>query len=138
MQKTAYDMRISDWSSGVCSSDLIVAHRAALAVLPDPAQVLRLRVRGQRRQLPARTEAVIAHVQRARRQRADDARMRPRRVELAVVAVDHRHHVQRLGAGAAAVEATLQFQPWPRTPGTQISVPAGAALLLLPLQYRPL
>src|SRR3546814_3652493 len=25
-QKTAYDMRISDWSSDVCSSDLIGAH----------------------------------------------------------------------------------------------------------------
>src|SRR3546814_3443669 len=107
MQKTAYDMRISDWSSGVCSSDLIVAHRAALAVLPDPAQVLRLRVRGQRRQLPARTEAVIAHVQRARRQRADEARMRPRRVELDVVAVAQRHHAQRLGAGEGEVEANL-------------------------------
>src|SRR3546814_6280180 len=27
-QKTAYDMRISDWSSDVCSSDLLVAVRA--------------------------------------------------------------------------------------------------------------
>src|SRR3546814_10766108 len=26
-QKTAYEMRISDWSSDVCSSDLIVAQR---------------------------------------------------------------------------------------------------------------
>src|SRR3546814_774831 len=92
----------------------IVAHRAALAVLPDPAQVLRLRVRGQRRQFPARTEAVIAHVQRARRQRADEARMRPRRVELDVVAVAQRHHVQRLGAGEVEVETTLQFQPCAR------------------------
>src|SRR3546814_15291153 len=25
-QKTAYDMRISDWSSDVCSSDLLLAH----------------------------------------------------------------------------------------------------------------
>src|SRR3546814_12277100 len=25
-QKTAYEMRISDWSSDVCSSDLVVAH----------------------------------------------------------------------------------------------------------------
>src|SRR3546814_77230 len=28
-QKTAYEMRISDWSSDVCSSDLYVFHRAA-------------------------------------------------------------------------------------------------------------
>src|SRR3546814_8190607 len=27
-QKTAYEMRISDWSSDVCSSDLLSAHRA--------------------------------------------------------------------------------------------------------------
>src|SRR3546814_1929936 len=26
-QKTAYEMRISDWSSDVCSSDLLAAHR---------------------------------------------------------------------------------------------------------------
>src|SRR3546814_5755659 len=29
-QKTAYEMRISDWSSDVCSSDLIVAHNFGL------------------------------------------------------------------------------------------------------------
>src|SRR3546814_1837721 len=27
-QKTAYEVRISDWSSDVCSSDLVVLHRA--------------------------------------------------------------------------------------------------------------
>src|SRR3546814_5448840 len=26
-QKTAYEVRISDWSSGVCSSDLLAHHR---------------------------------------------------------------------------------------------------------------
>src|SRR3546814_8397548 len=30
-QKTAYEMRISDWSSDVCSSDLIGEHRRGLA-----------------------------------------------------------------------------------------------------------
>src|SRR3546814_19962024 len=30
-QKTAYEMRISDWSSDVCSSDLIGAQRATIA-----------------------------------------------------------------------------------------------------------
>src|SRR3546814_1260759 len=29
-QKTAYEMRISDWSSDVCSSDLVAAHAGAL------------------------------------------------------------------------------------------------------------
>src|SRR3546814_7520448 len=33
-QKTAYDMRISDWSSDVCSSDLLIAERARGHVLP--------------------------------------------------------------------------------------------------------
>src|SRR3546814_8556421 len=28
-QKTAYEMRISDWSSDVCSSDLVLAHQVA-------------------------------------------------------------------------------------------------------------
>src|SRR3546814_1243298 len=32
-QKTAYEMRISDWSSDVCSSDLIVAIEEALGTL---------------------------------------------------------------------------------------------------------
>src|SRR3546814_8422258 len=46
-QKTAYEMRISDWSSDVCSSDLVegVAYRIALA--PDQPGDLRL-VRAQR------------------------------------------------------------------------------------------
>src|SRR3546814_9272213 len=39
-QKTAYEMRISDWSSDVCSSDLILFHRTyglthVLAHVPD-------------------------------------------------------------------------------------------------------
>src|SRR3546814_3551069 len=39
-QKTAYDMRISDWSSDVCSSDLLSRvghrlHRAAVGVAAD-------------------------------------------------------------------------------------------------------
>src|SRR3546814_4407425 len=33
-QKTAYEMRISDWSSDVCSSDLLLVHRGAHAGLP--------------------------------------------------------------------------------------------------------
>src|SRR3546814_10421224 len=31
-QKTAYDMRISDWSSDVCSSDLVCVQRSAEAI----------------------------------------------------------------------------------------------------------
>src|SRR3546814_3042029 len=35
-QKTAYEMRISDWSSDVCSSDLLVIIEDALARYLDP------------------------------------------------------------------------------------------------------
>src|SRR3546814_7318138 len=47
-QKTAYEMRISDWSSDVCSSDLLPqqllrrrpsAHEAELAALMDDAAI---------------------------------------------------------------------------------------------------
>src|SRR3546814_9320517 len=34
-QKTAYEMRISDWSSDVCSSDLLAASRALAAYARD-------------------------------------------------------------------------------------------------------
>src|SRR3546814_899662 len=34
-QKTAYEMRISDWSSDVCSSDLLDSDREAATVLAD-------------------------------------------------------------------------------------------------------
>src|SRR3546814_16757503 len=40
-QKTAYDMRISDWSSDVCSSDLIVDLHAI--TVPQEPDVLRQR-----------------------------------------------------------------------------------------------
>src|SRR3546814_16940961 len=51
-QKTAYEMRISDWSSDVCSSDLgeqLVEHRSARA----PAQRVR----------PVAVEHVLAHIE---------------------------------------------------------------------------
>src|SRR3546814_8647739 len=37
-QKTAYDMRISDWSSDVCSSDLLSRNRNEVLELPDNLQ----------------------------------------------------------------------------------------------------
>src|SRR3546814_20224033 len=68
-EKTAYEMRISDWSSDVCSSDLLqlaavalklelVAKKAAEAVNDDPI----IRVVGIRRRLdhrPADRAAVV-------------------------------------------------------------------------------
>src|SRR3546814_5983847 len=53
-QKTAYEMRISDWSSDVCSSDL-AAHALALR-----GQVLQRR----KLRLPARAPVVHHHVAR--------------------------------------------------------------------------
>src|SRR3546814_5238835 len=46
-QKTAYEVRISDWSSDVCSSDLreaclVVGARLGLGRLPDPSSDLRV------------------------------------------------------------------------------------------------
>src|SRR3546814_8738016 len=40
-QKTAYEMRISDWSSDVCSSDLRLHRRHGLAQAPDDAEEMR-------------------------------------------------------------------------------------------------
>src|SRR3546814_8882462 len=40
-QKTAYEMRISDWSSDVCSSDLV--ELSALAVATDPQSMERFK-----------------------------------------------------------------------------------------------
>src|SRR3546814_6733070 len=44
-QKTAYEMRISDWSSDVCSSDLHLMHRSLVRPCrrDGPAAVLRRR-----------------------------------------------------------------------------------------------
>src|SRR3546814_1123084 len=41
-QKTAYEMRISDWSSDVCSSDLIKARllRQCMSMVPEGAALL--------------------------------------------------------------------------------------------------
>src|SRR3546814_17839855 len=45
MQKTAYDMRISDWSSDVCSSDLLTYGKVVIAMRPDlaPKTVARIK-----------------------------------------------------------------------------------------------
>src|SRR3546814_6262267 len=45
-QKTAYDMRISDWSSDVCSSDLYPFARSWPMGLPDRSAGVR-KVRGE-------------------------------------------------------------------------------------------
>src|SRR3546814_5395461 len=48
-QKTAYEMRISDWSSDVCSSDLIRAGcRSARCLEPLEAESLAVLIKGLR------------------------------------------------------------------------------------------
>src|SRR3546814_1472807 len=54
-QKTAYEMRISDWSSDVCSSDLVTT--GTLDVVSDRPQV---RETGNLRPLELATGAVMA------------------------------------------------------------------------------
>src|SRR3546814_11519196 len=49
-QKTAYEMRISDWSSDVCSSDLTRSRLAALRCGKRPSRKIYARV-GRRRRL---------------------------------------------------------------------------------------
>src|SRR3546814_953259 len=66
-QKTAYEMRISDWSSDVCSSDLLGRHRAghcraAAADAKQAGQVeagdlgVREEIDGHRRDVAPRSE----------------------------------------------------------------------------------
>src|SRR3546814_12892604 len=88
-QKTAYEMRISDWSSDVCSSDLVVAQVVEARVLAEELELDR----------PGRAVSLLA----------DDDLGQPLvlRVFLVVVlvAVDEDDHVRILldGAGFAQV-----------------------------------
>src|SRR3546814_6069345 len=45
-QKTAYEMRISDWSSDVCSSDLVHAEHDAVVSAFQPMRTVKLRLAG--------------------------------------------------------------------------------------------
>src|SRR3546814_5773499 len=68
-QKTAYEMRISDWSSDVCSSDLMLADMLIRDDLPEPA----------RRALELRQEAAktsTAKIEAMLSRRSADGRMR--------------------------------------------------------------
>src|SRR3546814_9710925 len=65
-QKTAYELRISDWSSDVCSSDLLCAGGggktlAIASLTADRADILACDVnRARLRQLPPRAERASA------------------------------------------------------------------------------
>src|SRR3546814_7056033 len=73
-QKTAYEMRISDWSSDVCSSDLTLAGIALAAAAEHADQLARaMRAqRGQRLFQRIRRVCVIDHHQ---RQRSEERRV---------------------------------------------------------------
>src|SRR3546814_16638376 len=62
--KTAYEMRISDWSSDVCSSDLVepVAHlREVHAELGEHVRILRAFTGEQQAQLAGRIADTVLH-----------------------------------------------------------------------------
>src|SRR3546814_2420832 len=59
-QKTAYEMRISDWSSDVCSSDLVGAREGEGGVDLVAVQALLLR---QRRVRPADVQSFRRHLE---------------------------------------------------------------------------
>src|SRR3546814_4846715 len=59
-QKTAYDMRISDWSSDVCSSDLALDRRVDRGALAARALVLARRLDAREPGLPAEQRLGIA------------------------------------------------------------------------------
>src|SRR3546814_1595497 len=66
-QMTAYEMRISDWSSDVCSSDLHhvgMAGKAEIAAAAAPAGVEVLDIRGARR---AEAQPLAAEAERGER-----------------------------------------------------------------------
>src|SRR3546814_10104905 len=47
-QKTAYEMRISDWSSDVCSSDLLLREKAPIMDGTTPEPHITINYRGDR------------------------------------------------------------------------------------------
>src|SRR3546814_1314354 len=79
-QKTAYEMRISDWSSDVCSSDLSVAvavmhhapahhHRALQHVVGQPGRAQRLQTTLGQRQVDRTAAAETAQSRRSEERR---------------------------------------------------------------------
>src|SRR3546814_10029533 len=76
MQKTAYELRISDWSSDVCSSDLIAKPRRASLL----AQIGNTEMLRQQKIAIAPRQRIDAQQQRDRReQRHADAQSRQQR-----------------------------------------------------------
>src|SRR3546814_12728934 len=102
-QKTAYEMRISDWSSDVCSSDLpeaMVAMRRARLAVPGPEIAARDRSAGP----PRRLDPVLDH----RVEAVAPGRRRAGGIGLAVAGeaelLDHPRLAKRFGAASVGVD----------------------------------
>src|SRR3546814_4307690 len=93
-QKTAYDMRISDWSSDVCSSDLGVGLGEAVGEPAlaggEPGEVLGLQLLAPADLHRQRAQLVDRRDQRGRHARAGDL-------------LDHDAGRQRIGPGTAVL-----------------------------------
>src|SRR3546814_4127348 len=76
-QKTAYEMRISDWSSDVCSSDLFRQLRPGIVL--ELAHALAIGI-AQCRLAAIHPQAAIVHHQRTRRAVSGRSRSEERRV----------------------------------------------------------
>src|SRR3546814_1936009 len=108
-QKTAYEMRISDWSSDVCSSDLALdghGERLAAGVLAGREAALRMRavvgrnLRGVRRPGGGRRGHQLDRLPLAQRRAVEPDRRGP----------GHRQLVQPRGRGARSEEHTSELQ----------------------------
>src|SRR3546814_9539278 len=96
-QKTAYDMRISDWSSDVCSSDLVAPDRPHLGHAQQHSHAARTVQRSRRGDAredpppyPDRLRMSDAAVLAAPEDEARWQRLHPATLALAVVALDRK------------------------------------------------
>src|SRR3546814_16564217 len=102
-QKTAYEMRISDWSSDVCSSDLTARHyRAQFDADPVGAAGARACRRGGRDGRPDESTADRGRAHFARR-RAGDHRARRSRDSVGAAAQYRRRAHRRRGLAVGAL-----------------------------------
>src|SRR3546814_10414206 len=130
-QKTAYEMRISDWSSDVCSSDLLnlperqvpIRVGFAEAALDNPGLVGQLRVRGKNGPVPLSSVADIrmasgpSQISRYQRQRnvTFTAELNGRPLGEVMNEVQALPSVQHLPAGGRSEEHTAELQSLMRT-----------------------
>src|SRR3546814_8847149 len=96
-QKTAYEMRISDWSSDVCSSDLRLAGHLAMDL--DHWDQAIEHFERVRRRIGGRDVVVLRELARAWAAKGDDAR--------ALLLIDRAYRLQPLNAGIMEFYAAL-------------------------------